>query len=75
MDWLNISPMTAWHYETIDKDFYFDISKARDELDWYPKYSNMDMLIDSYNWYINNVPETGTSVHKSKLKKRILNVI
>lgn len=75
MDWLNISPMTAWHYETIDKDFYFDISKACNELDWRPKYHNMDMLIDSYDWYVNNIDKEEDSVHKSKLKKRILNWI
>jgi UDP-glucose 4-epimerase len=31
-----------------------DISKANNELDWYPKYSFKDMIKDSWNWQLNN---------------------
>lgn len=74
LDKLGLSPMTPWHYETIDKDFYFDITKAK-SIGWSPKDSNVDMLVRSYNWYRDNMKDTFTTLHRSKLKKRLLNII
>lgn len=74
LDKLRLSPMTSWHYKTIDKDFYFDISKAK-STGWKPEDSNVDMLVNSYNWYKDNLDKLNGSVHKSKLKKRLLNWI
>jgi len=74
LDKLRLSPMTPWHYKTIDKDFYFDISKAK-STGWYPEDSNVDMLVNSFNWYRDNKDNLQGSIHKSKLKKRLLNWI
>lgn len=61
LDQLRLSPLAPWHYLTYHKDFYFDISFPVNELGWKPKYSNDEMLRESYMWYLEN---------KERLKKR-----
>jgi nucleoside-diphosphate-sugar epimerase len=52
LDTLDMSPLTTFHYKTIDKDFYFDISKAKGELGWEPKDSNADCMRRGYDWFV-----------------------
>ncbi len=52
LDKVDLSPLTAWHYLTYDKSFYFDTGKARRALGFGPSYSNLDMLRESYDWYL-----------------------
>jgi nucleoside-diphosphate-sugar epimerase len=33
---------------------YFDISRIKKELHWYPKYGNVAMICESYDWYLKN---------------------
>ena len=33
---------------------WFDIEHARAELGWRPRYSNDEMLAESYDWYVAN---------------------
>jgi len=52
LDAVGQSPLTTFHYKTIDKDFYFDISKARRDLEWTPQDSNADCMRRGYEWYV-----------------------
>lgn len=52
LDQLDLSPLTTFHYKTIDKDFYFDVSKAKDELGWQPQDSNAACMRRGYDWYV-----------------------
>jgi nucleoside-diphosphate-sugar epimerase len=54
LDKLDQSPLTTFHYKTIDKSFYFDISKAKKDLEWEPKDSNADCMVRGYEWFINS---------------------
>lgn len=54
LDTLDLSPLTTFHYKTIDKDFYFDISNAKQDLNWEPQDSNADCMRRGYEWYIEN---------------------
>lgn len=54
LDLLHLSPLAPFHYITYSKPFYFDISKAKCELSWEPRYSNTQMLIESYDWFVAN---------------------
>ena len=72
-DKLNLSPMTSWHYETIFNDFYFDITRAK-SIGWKPKYSNLEMLLESFTMY-KRLEDNKSSPHKTKLKKNILDLI
>lgn len=51
---LNLSPIAAWHYKTIAVPSYVSISKAEKLLDWHPKKSNKDLLLENYKWYEKN---------------------
>jgi nucleoside-diphosphate-sugar epimerase len=58
LDTLDLSPLTTFHYKTIDKDFYFDISKAKQDLNWEPQDSNADCMRRGYEWFVESQPST-----------------
>jgi len=78
LDELDQSPLTTFHYKTIDKDFYFDISKSKRDLEWEPEDSNADCMIRGYRWFLNNedsaAGEAGEG-HRSAPNQKILNVL
>ena len=49
-----LSPLVEWHYKTASRDSYVDISKAQRLLEWEPAKSNVDTLVDNYDWYVAN---------------------
>ncbi|MCM8795681.1 MAG: NAD(P)-dependent oxidoreductase [Candidatus Omnitrophica bacterium] len=78
LDFLNLIPLTPWHYLTLDKPFYFDITKAKRILGWSPKDSNYKMLTRSYDWYLIHRKEIdrdfGTT-HRKSLRQKILKLL
>jgi nucleoside-diphosphate-sugar epimerase len=77
---LNLSPLGAYHSLMYGRSMYFDTSKARIELGWTPKYSNEEMLIESYEWYLQNRERVlarteEASRHKSAVKKGALGIL
>lgn len=52
LEFLHLSPLYKWVYETASKDSFVSIEKAQKILDWQPKYSNKDALIRNYEWYL-----------------------
>lgn len=74
---LGISPLGPYHAMMYGKSMYFDISKSENTLKWSPKYSNEEMILQSYNWYVENRniilnPESNFSAHKSAMKQKAL---
>ena len=61
------------------RSMYFDTSKAENELSWSPKYSNAEMFIESYKWYLDNresiISNSNASHHRSAVKQGILGVV
>jgi len=49
---LKISPIYKWVYDTADKDSFVSSDKALKHLGWQPKYSNIDALNSTYDWYL-----------------------
>ncbi|MFC2174151.1 NAD-dependent epimerase/dehydratase family protein, partial [Acidobacteriota bacterium] len=77
-DVTRLSPLAPWHYLTYHKDFYFDNHNAHTLLEWQPKYSNIESLIESYDWYIAHKQEINTKYavsHRFALKQRILSLL
>ena len=76
---LKLTHMWAWHYMTADRDSYVDIAKAQRLIGWKPSQSNLDLLVETYNWYIANHKEfenkTGSGHHGVVWKEGALNFI
>jgi nucleoside-diphosphate-sugar epimerase len=73
---LRLSPLGNYHYLAYSKPSWFDISDAVNELGWKPKYSNDEMLIESYDWYLAHRDDVmrskWASPHKSGVKQGVL---
>lgn len=52
LEWLHMSPLYKWVYETSVKDFYVSIEKTQKKLGFQPRYSNKDALLRNYRWYL-----------------------
>lgn len=76
---IGVSPLGAYHALMYGRSMYFDISKAADELNWKPKFSNEEMFIDSYEWYLKNreyiISQNGASHHRSAVKQGVLSLV
>lgn len=51
LEFLHLSPLYAWVYETASKDSFVSIEKAKNKLGFSPKYSNQESLIRNFDWY------------------------
>lgn len=51
LEYFHLSPIVAWHYKTIPVESYLSIAKAEKLLQWHPKKSNKELLLESYQWY------------------------
>lgn len=54
-----VSPLVEWHYKTASRDSYVDVSKAQRLLGWNATKSNVDTLVENYDWY---------AAHREQLK-------
>ncbi len=77
---IGLSPLGDYHSLMYGRDMYFDITKARTELSWEPKFSNDEMFKESYDWYCLNRDTIGlsnkkSSHHQSKVNEGILALI
>jgi len=79
LDLLRLSPLAPWHYRTYHKAFHFDISRALRDLDWRPRYSNAEMLVQSYDWFLAQreepAAERGRSAHRKAVRQGVLWVL
>jgi nucleoside-diphosphate-sugar epimerase len=55
LEFLKISPLYKWVYETASKDSYVSIDKATRNLGFDPIYSNKDALLRNFDWYLANI--------------------
>ncbi|MDB6121961.1 MAG: UDP-glucose 4-epimerase [Pedosphaera sp.] len=76
---LGLSPLGPYHAMMYGRSLYFDITKAKTELNWQPRFSNNEMFVHSYDWYVQNretiLRSHGASHHRSALKQGILGLI
>jgi len=54
LEFLKLSPLYPWIYETASKDSFVSIDKAIGKLGYKPKYSNKQALLRNYEWYLQN---------------------
>jgi len=78
---LGLSPFAPYHWIMYGESMWFDVGPTRDELGWRARWSNEEMLCDSYDWFLSRREEShaGASVHRRssgqgvvRLAKRLL---
>lgn len=72
---LHLAPFAPYHWTMYAESLWFDIDHARELLGWQPRYSNVEMLVDSYEWFLRNRAETtadGRSHHRTTAKQGVL---
>jgi nucleoside-diphosphate-sugar epimerase len=78
LEWLHISPVYRWVYDTADQDSYVSTEKAERELGWRARFSNREALINTYDWYLAHGKEmakqSGTS-HRVAWKQGALGIL
>lgn len=67
------SPFTAWHWHASGSTFYASIDKARRELGWVPRHSNVDALERAYHEYLAGT--AGGSAHSAPLRGALARVL
>lgn len=77
LDRLRLSPLVDYHYMTADKPLYFDTTKLQTMLGWKAQDSNIKMLTETYDWYMQNrstLKTTGTT-HRKMVKQGVLKLL
>ncbi|KAF0108052.1 MAG: NAD-dependent epimerase/dehydratase family protein [Chloroflexi bacterium] len=54
LEFLKLSPLYPWIYETASKDSFVSIEKAQKQIGYAPSHSNQEALIRNYLWYLDN---------------------
>ena len=76
---LGLSPLGPYHWLMYGESLYFDGRRARTDLDWQPRWSNAEMICDSYDWYLRNKEAVlaggARSHHRSALRQGALAVL
>jgi nucleoside-diphosphate-sugar epimerase len=77
LDKFHLSPLGPWHYLTYHKPFYFDIKLTMDVLGWAPKYNNVSILTEAYDWFLSTQRQAtkGGSLHKQSVRQGLLRVL
>ena len=78
LDVLGLSPLAPWHYMSYHLPFHFDVAPLL-EMGWKPRYSNIGMFSESYEWFLENrdqlAREKAASAHRSPLKEGVLGIL
>ena len=78
LNFLHISPLYKWVYETAPRDSVASIEKVQTKLGFCPKYSTSEALIRNYKWYVENLEKfkskTGKT-HRVPWKQGILKIV
>ena len=72
-----LSPLAEWHYRTAHRDSFVDVSRAQALLGWKPRFSNVDALTRTYDWYLANrsrLASAGTT-HRVPWNQRALGLL
>lgn len=71
------SPLYQWIYDTVFRESFVSIEKAKEKLNYRPRYSNKDALIRNYRWYVEHIEDfsgkTGVS-HRVPWKQGVLGI-
>lgn len=76
---LGLSPLGPYHSLMYGREMFFDTTPAEEDLGWRATYSNEEMLIESYDYYVAHRDEIlvrrGASHHRSPIRQGILRLL
>jgi hypothetical protein len=76
---LRLAPFAAYHWLMYAESLYFDDAKARRELGFEATWSNIDMLCQSYDWYLAHremvQQSKDRSAHRSPVSQGLLRAL
>jgi len=76
---LRLSPLAPYHWLMYGESMYFDVAPAHAALGWEPRYGNVEMMIEAYDWYVAHRDEilaaTSRSPHRSALNQGVLRLV
>jgi nucleoside-diphosphate-sugar epimerase len=75
---IGLAPFAPYHWLLYGESLWFDVTRARTELDWEPKHSNASMIIESYEWFLahrDEVESTPRSHHQSPARPGLLRLL
>ena len=49
-----LSPLGEWHYKTASRNSFVEVAKAASLLGWRATKSNVETLVENYDWYVAN---------------------
>ena len=74
----HLAPFAPYHWLMYSKSLWFDIEHVQSTLGWQPRFSNAEMLVDSYEWFVSNraqVDGEGRSHHRTIAKQGALTAL
>ena len=76
---LGLSPLGPYHALMYGRSLYFDTTRAETELGWTPRFGNVEMICESYDWYVAHRDEVlarrGASHHRSPVRQGALRAV
>jgi nucleoside-diphosphate-sugar epimerase len=73
-----MAPFVPYHWLLYGESLWFDITRARTELQWEPRHSNAAMVVESYEWFLAHRREltaAGGSHHQSPVRLGLLRLL
>jgi UDP-glucose 4-epimerase len=74
---LGLSPLGPYQFRMLTKNFEFDLTTIKKELNWLPSKDNFEMLQLAYSYYLNNFDKLkiNSSANSSKINMGVLHVL
>ncbi|HVW24686.1 MAG TPA: NAD-dependent epimerase/dehydratase family protein [Polyangiaceae bacterium] len=76
---LRLSPLGDYHTLMYGREMYFDMSATTEALGFVPRYSNAEMIAESYDWYVAHREEVlarrDASHHRSPVRLGVLKLL
>ena len=73
---VGLSPLGPYHWLMYGESLWFDVSRVKAELGWQPRWSNKEMMCQSYDWYLRHKTSVlapgSRSAHRSALRQGAL---
>jgi nucleoside-diphosphate-sugar epimerase len=72
-----LTPFARYHWLMYGRSMWFDVDHVRDALGWSPRWSNDEMLADSYDWFCANRERlgAGSSPHRRPARAGALSLV